>query len=152
VIAPGYQYDIAGPVVDITISSQNGSWNSANDWSYSNWDSAYVSVDRQYAPNIPMYEGDTLLSGNEPGSGGTSAPTAAPTPTTTPAGSVLMRDVDDNGTVTIVDALLVARYYVGLNPANFNPEASDTNCDGSTDIVDALLIAQYYVGLITEYC
>jgi len=52
----------------------------------------------------------------------------------------------------IGDALLVAQYYVGLNPASFDQSKADTNCDGSVDIVDALLIAQYYVGLIIEFC
>ena len=51
-----------------------------------------------------------------------------------------------------MDALLIAQYYVGLDPANFVPENADTNCDGSIDIVDALLVAQYYVGLITVFC
>jgi hypothetical protein len=54
--------------------------------------------------------------------------------------------------VDIVDALLTAQYYVGLDPAGFIPGNADTNCDGNIDIVDALVIAQYYVGLITQFC
>lgn len=61
-------------------------------------------------------------------------------------------DVNSDGAVDIVDALLVAQFYVGLNPSNFNKDNADTNCDGSIDIVDALLIAQYYVGLISSFC
>jgi hypothetical protein len=61
-------------------------------------------------------------------------------------------DPNGDGTVDIVDALLIAQYYVGLNPAGFIPENADTNCDGSIDIVDALLVAQYYVGLINSFC
>ncbi len=57
-------------------------------------------------------------------------------------------DVNKSGGVDIVDALLIAQYYVGLNPANFDIAYADTNCSGSVDIVDALLIAQLYVGLI----
>jgi hypothetical protein len=53
--------------------------------------------------------------------------------------------------VDIVDALIIAQYYVGLDPVEFIPGNADTNCDGSIDIVDALLVAQYYVGLITEF-
>ncbi len=60
-------------------------------------------------------------------------------------------DVNGSGSVDIVDALLVAQFYVGLNPANFNQAVSDVNCDGSTSIVDGLLIAQYYVGLIQSF-
>jgi endoglucanase len=75
--------------------------------------------------------------------------TPTPEPEPTP-GSV--GDVNTDGTVDIVDALLIAQYYVGLDPSNFNQDAADVNCDGSIDIVDALLVAQYYVGLITEFC
>ena len=60
-------------------------------------------------------------------------------------------DVNSDGSVDIVDALLTAQYYVGLNPANFNAAAADVNSSGSIDIVDALLIAQYYVGLISGF-
>ncbi len=60
-------------------------------------------------------------------------------------------DANNNGTIDIVDALLVAQYYVGLNPQGFFPENSDTNADSQVNIVDALLIAQYYVGLISEF-
>jgi pectate lyase len=59
-------------------------------------------------------------------------------------------DVNSSGGIDIVDALLIAQYYVGLNPANFDSGAADVNASGTIDILDALLIAQYYVGLITE--
>ncbi|MBN2535444.1 MAG: cellulase family glycosylhydrolase [Spirochaetales bacterium] len=85
----------------------------------------------------------------------TATPTIMPTPppntpTSTPV--LILGDVDSNGMVDIVDALLVAQYYVGLNPVSFNPEAADVNCDSMIDIVDALLIAQYYVGLLPGFC
>jgi lysophospholipase L1-like esterase len=60
-------------------------------------------------------------------------------------------DVNGSGGVDIVDALLVAQYYVGLNPANFTSSVADVNCSGAIDIVDALVIAQYYVGLISQF-
>jgi unsaturated rhamnogalacturonyl hydrolase len=60
-------------------------------------------------------------------------------------------DVNSNGTVDIVDALLIAQYYVGLNPSNFNQANADVNDSGGIDIVDALLVAQYYVGLIPGF-
>ncbi|MBN2536448.1 MAG: hypothetical protein JXB88_26425 [Spirochaetales bacterium] len=61
-------------------------------------------------------------------------------------------DVNNDGNIDIVDALLIAQFYVGLEPSNFDESKADANCDGSIDIVDALLIAQYYVGLINEFC
>ena len=57
-------------------------------------------------------------------------------------------DVNSSGSIDIVDALLTAQYYVGLNPQDFDQEVADVNEDGTIDIVDALRIAQYYVGLI----
>jgi glucuronoarabinoxylan endo-1,4-beta-xylanase len=60
-------------------------------------------------------------------------------------------DANNNGTVDIVDALLMAQYYVGLNPPGFYSAVADVNCSGGIDIVDALLIAQLYVGLITQF-
>lgn len=61
-------------------------------------------------------------------------------------------DTNNDDSIDIVDALLIAQYYVDLNPENFNPDAADTNCDGNIDIVDALLISQYYVNLISNFC
>ena len=60
-------------------------------------------------------------------------------------------DVNGDEAVDIVDALLIAQYYVGLNPQGFININADTNCDSSIDIVDALLIAQLYVGLISGF-
>lgn len=82
-------------------------------------------------------------------------PSPTPTPTSvpeTPPPQGNLGDVNNDGTIDIVDALLVAQYYVGLDPQNFDTENADTNCDGSIDIVDALLVAQYYVGLIDQFC
>lgn len=61
-------------------------------------------------------------------------------------------DVNGNGGIDIVDALLIARYYVGLGPSGFPANAADTDCNGRIDIVDALLVAQYYVGLRNGFC
>ncbi len=59
-------------------------------------------------------------------------------------------DVNSSGAVDIVDALLIAQSYVGLNPSNFDSSVADVNGSGGTDIVDALLVAQYYVGLVSQ--
>jgi hypothetical protein len=55
--------------------------------------------------------------------------------------SPLLGDVNGSGSIDIVDALLTAQYYVGLDPASFQSAAADVNADGSINIVDALLIA-----------
>ena len=61
-------------------------------------------------------------------------------------------DVNGDGGITIVDALLVARKAVGLS-SDIEASAADVNCDGSITIVDALLIARKSVGLeVTAWC
>jgi beta-glucosidase len=81
----------------------------------------------------------------------TALPTAAVTPAPTSVTGIV-GDANGNGTIDIVDALLIAQYYVGLNPSGFIAANADTDCSGSIDIVDALLVAQYYVGIITQFC
>ncbi|MBY9005506.1 MAG: glycoside hydrolase family 9 protein [Candidatus Lokiarchaeota archaeon] len=57
-------------------------------------------------------------------------------------------DVNHDGEVDIVDALLISQYYVGLDPQPFYPEEADVDDSGEINIIDALLVAQAYVGLI----
>lgn len=66
--------------------------------------------------------------------------------------NLLNGDVNRDNSIDIVDALLIAQYYVGLNPAGFTVSAGDVNCDDAVDVVDALLIARYYVGLVMSFC
>lgn len=82
------------------------------------------------------------------------APARTPTPTQPPhvTPGPGLGDVNSDGIIDIVDALVLAQYYVGLNPNSFNPGAADVNCNGTIDIIDALLIAQHYVGLLPEFC
>ncbi|MBN2737245.1 MAG: hypothetical protein JXR70_09715 [Spirochaetales bacterium] len=56
-------------------------------------------------------------------------------------------DVDSNGTINIVDSLLVAKKYVGMEVGAFDSSVADVNNNNVVDIVDALLIAQFYVKL-----
>lgn len=63
----------------------------------------------------------------------------------------VLGDFNSDGGIDIVDALVAAQYYVGLEPSYIDFECGDVNCDGKIDIVDALLIAQYYVGLINDF-
>ncbi len=75
-------------------------------------------------------------------------PVATPAPTM----SGLMGDANSDGRIDIIDALLIAQYYVGL-PVIIDGNAADTNCNGTLEIVDALLVAKYYVGLVSGiYC
>ncbi|MBN2738511.1 MAG: hypothetical protein JXR70_16135 [Spirochaetales bacterium] len=67
-------------------------------------------------------------------------------------------DADGNGVVNIIDALLIAQYYVGIPGVVIEECAADVDnpcqgpeCTVNINIVDALLVAKYYVGLITEF-
>jgi hypothetical protein len=92
---------------------------------------------------------------------GTMTPTPDPgtdysTPTETPApapeyGVPVAGDVNQDLSIDIVDALLIAQQYVGLEPPNFDRSLADVDCSDKIDIVDALLVAQMYVGLIDEF-
>jgi len=63
----------------------------------------------------------------------------------------VLGDVNNNTSIDIIDALLVAQYYVGLDPSGFLSYVADVDGNSSINIIDALLIAQYYVGLITKF-
>ncbi|MBN2533331.1 MAG: CotH kinase family protein [Spirochaetales bacterium] len=68
-----------------------------------------------------------------------------------PTHAQTLGDVNTDGDINIIDALLVARYYVNLPVQDFDALAADVDGDNSIGIVDALLIAQFYVGLITSF-
>lgn len=60
-------------------------------------------------------------------------------------------DVNNDGAVNIVDALLISQYYVGtIGEDDLILDAADVNCDGAANVVDSLLISQYYVGSINS--
>ena len=59
----------------------------------------------------------------------------------------MLGDVNSSGKVDILDALMVAQYYVGFNPVPFDVEMADVDSNGVVNIIDALQIAQVYVGL-----
>jgi hypothetical protein len=95
-----------------------------------------------------------LATGTAPTTAGIT-PTRTATRTATRTGTTVTvnrGDVNNDGSITIVDALMTAQYTVGLNPAGFVSGNADVNCDGSITIVDALIIAQYTVGLVTSFC
>jgi len=62
-------------------------------------------------------------------------------------------DLNGDGSISVVDALLLARFVVGLSSNNYSKEVADVNCDDSINIVDALLIARKSVGLeVSNWC
>ncbi|MBN2737604.1 MAG: cellulase family glycosylhydrolase [Spirochaetales bacterium] len=87
---------------------------------------------------------------NTPTPTATTAPT--PTPEVTPVQTARCGDVNDDGIVNIVDSLLIAQYYVGIQASYFNEANAYVNNDSAINIVDALLVAQAYVGIIDLDC
>jgi hypothetical protein len=66
--------------------------------------------------------------------------------------SAVKGDANEDTIISIIDALTIARYYVGLNPTPFNVSNADVaGCDNTADLIDALTIARYTVGLITRF-
>jgi len=59
---------------------------------------------------------------------------------------ILKGDVNGDGQVTVVDALFIAQYTVGIRTLTFSQLATaDVNNDGQVTVADALFIAQYTV-------
>ena len=66
---------------------------------------------------------------------------------------VQMGDVDADGKLSVIDALLVARYALGLSQKQLDPSVADLNCDGKVNIIDALYIARMALGFsISNTC
>jgi predicted esterase len=152
----GYPWEaIRGIAVFITEGTQAPSLSASRllrDWMNTNgFNMEYEEVNADHGGMIPLVLPD-VFNFFDRCRNNTPEPTGVATPYTTPASTPvgILGDVNGNGTVDIVDALLVAQYYVGLNPASFNMSVADVNCSGSVDIVDALRIAQLYVGLIVS--
>ncbi|MBN2735540.1 MAG: DUF5110 domain-containing protein [Spirochaetales bacterium] len=104
-------------------------------WSHDPYLNAEVDDFRIYNRPLSPSEIADLINGVEP------------TPETG-----MLGDVNHDKSVNIVDALLTAQHYVGLNPQGYFPEQADVDCNGTINIVDALLTAQFYVKLIDSFC
>ena len=70
-----------------------------------------------------------------------------PTPTATEE-PALTGDVNNDASITSVDALLVLQYVANLLEALANLGNADVNADGNIDSVDAALILQHVAGLL----
>jgi hypothetical protein len=129
--------------------------------SYTDWRVASTADDNRFVHSEPLVDFYALRSTGElfvfvqAGTSSSTSPNIyaldytigqAVSPTPAPG---LLGDVNGDGNVNIVDALQVARYYVGNPPSGFITANADVNRDGSINIVDALRIAQCYVGLIS---
>lgn len=65
---------------------------------------------------------------------------------------VMLGDIDGNGTITLADAGLLAKYCNGLvDLTETQLAAADLNGDGSVSMMDTGLLAKYCNGLITSF-
>ena len=63
---------------------------------------------------------------------------------------MLAGDVNDDGTVNSVDALLVLQFGASLLDSLANEAVADVNADGAITSVDAALILQHTAGMLPE--
>ena len=68
-----------------------------------------------------------------------------------PAAAQTLGDVNEDGSVTSVDALIIAQYAIDPLFYPLDEAIADVNCDNSVTIIDALIVAQYVVGLIKSW-
>ena len=96
---------------------------------------------------------DAACDGKEPGAGGCSNQCKFTGSSTGPCGS--LGDVNNDGSVTSVDANLVQQHEAGLiNIGQVYPGSltrADVNGDGNVNSIDSNLILQYTGGLITAF-
>jgi hypothetical protein len=120
-------------------------------------DSTYTSHDEAVEPAVETLTitcgagGPTNTPGpsNTPG-GPTSTPTRTPgpvTPTPTRAATAC-GDVNGNGSINPVDALLILQLSAGLIPSLMNAASADVNHNGTINAIDATLILQEAAGII----
>lgn len=60
--------------------------------------------------------------------------------------TVLLGDVNNDGSVDVQDVVLTINYVIGRNPANFNSDAADINKDDAVDVQDVVLIINKVIG------
>ncbi|MBN2735572.1 MAG: cellulase family glycosylhydrolase [Spirochaetales bacterium] len=116
---------------------------------WGNWQ--YTDLLGSSLPNTGGYHGqfmkDFLFEKRNSDLPGNSEPSVTPEITPTHAPGV-KGDVNGDNNVNIVDALLIAQFYVKIIPQGFVESQADVDCSGKIDIVDALQVARFYVKLI----
>ena len=61
-------------------------------------------------------------------------------------GTPILGDVDNDNEVSIVDAVIIQRYDIGMPVKAFNSDFADVNNDQSIDIIDSTVIQRYLAG------
>ncbi len=120
----------------------------------------------RFEPDFPAFDGKTLTplgvielekgtvpatptATDEPPAATPTSTPVPPTPTATPV-PALPGDVNDDGMVNSIDALLVLQYGADLLEALENLDNADVNADDIIDSIDAALILQNIAGLLAS--
>ena len=78
--------------------------------------------------------------------------TTSPADTTEPVEPVIKGDVNNDGSVDILDAILIQKYAgEKIQLTDEQIHIADVNNDGNADTLDAILIQEYAAGIITEF-
>ena len=101
-----------------------------------------ISFDADYVPTSDIYEIEITNAENYSGIKGDIEYRYDPT--------ILMGDVNGDGSVTVQDATVLQKYLAGLVTLSDEQLAvADTNGDGSVTVADATVIQKYLAGLVT---
>ncbi len=66
--------------------------------------------------------------------------------------NIIYGDADCNGTVTVLDSIIIARFASGLLMLGEDGKAaSDVNADGSVNVGDSVLVAKYCAAMISRF-
>ncbi|MBD5142184.1 MAG: glycoside hydrolase [Ruminococcus sp.] len=145
--------------------STAGMWNPENDYSFQGLQEGgqdLLKKPEAVTPYITMYDGDTLIYGVEPDgtkpSGGTSVkPTEPDTKpdttnnTTNTTDDILYGDIDNNGSVDILDIIVINKTILGQRIMTADEaKRADVVVDGKVTPTDSLAIMRYIVQLIDK--
>jgi len=157
-IFPGSRSDHQKEVQFHIIPPNGAPWNSTKDYSYPG-----VTKEWEPVPQIPVYSNGVLIYGEEP-DGTTPEPTTAPPvtpPPTPPAKKFTYGDINGDGLINSLDAMLLSRYILEILPElpqtdiNGNPydgnSAADLNGDGIINTIDSSLIQRYILEIISSF-
>ena len=156
-IFPGSRSDHQKEVQFHIIPPNGAPWNSTKDYSYPGITEKWEPV-----PQIPVYSGGVLIYGEEP-DGTTPKPTTSPSPepTPTPPVKVTYGDINGDGEVNSMDAMLLSRHILEVlpslpqtdvygNPYNGHM-AADLNGDGIINTMDSSLLQRYILEIISSF-